>query len=438
MRRFLGIGVFGISSLAPTVLRAQASNNPYELIDQFANTLVRIEADYVEPAPREKLVQGAIAGMVDALDPHSAYMTPDAFEDFKSDTSGQFGGIGVEVDLRNGQITVVAPIPGSPAERAGIHSGDRIVSIDGIVPDTLPLAEIVHRMRGKKGSRVRLTIRRIGSATPLSFVIERDNVRLPSVYVKQLDHAIAYVRLTTFQEGTHAELLDKLARLGPSKAIRGLLLDLRGNPGGLVSEAVAVADELLDTGLLFSTRHQGKPVEYIVTSSYGHFERIPMVTLVDAGTASAAEILAGALKDRHRSPIVGLRTFGKGTVQTIVDLPGGAGLRLTVLRYYTPAGLGIQASGIIPDEDVVEPDAVGDSPLRESDIPNHLPSERVQDLDQTRMAKDGQSTDNPTCPLTKPIESLFDRIARLSRSPTDRDSAILARGFKLLVSRTAD
>ena len=435
MLRALRIGTFAIASTTAALASGKPGSSPYELVDQFADVLARIENDYVEPAAREKLAQGAIQGMVDALDPHSAYMPPDDYDDFKADTSGQFAGIGVEVDLRNGQITVVAPIPGSPAERAGIRGGDRIVSVNGIAPDTLPLVEVVHRMRGKKGSTVRLIVRRRGNPSPLSFNVVRDDVKLPSIYVRQFDHSVAYLRITAFQEGTHAELLDKLGELASRSNYRGILLDLRQNPGGLVGEAIAVADEFLNGGLLFYTRHQGKLVDRVETTAYGHFENIPLVTLVDEGTASAAEILAGALKDRKRSAIVGARTFGKGTVQTIFDLSDGSGLRLTSMRYYTPAGLGIQASGVEPDETIVESDADLDGSMREADLPNHLPSERLSNPVHSKSSELGEPAEKRPCPITKPMESLLERIRRLPPSPKASDGKILARGFQLLVSR---
>lgn len=304
-----------------------ASSRPYDIVEQFAEVLSVIEDGYVEPPARDKLGEGAIVGMVGALDPHSVYMPPEQYEDFRQDTSGRFAGIGVEVDLRNGQVEIISPIAGSPAEIAGLIAGDRILMVDGIPLDNLPLMDIVHRMRGTKGTVVHLLIRRRGHSEPIQFTVVRGDVKLPSVYVRYFDGQVAYIRITAFQDGTHTELLTKMGTtkktLGP---YRGIILDLRQNPGGLVSESIAVADEFLAKGPLFFTRHRGEIIERVDTTNYGNFERVPLVTMVDSGTASAAEIVAGALKDRKRSVLIGNRTFGKGTVQSIIDLPGGAGL----------------------------------------------------------------------------------------------------------------
>jgi carboxyl-terminal processing protease len=259
-------------------------------------------------------------------------------------------------------------------------------------------------------------------------------VQLPSIYVRHLDHDIALVRIVAFQEGTHTELLEKLGSLLAHGGIQGLLLDLRQNPGGLVSEAVAVADEFLGSGLLFFTRQRTKVTERVETTSRGHFEEVPMVTLVDAGSASAAEILAGALKDRHRSKLVGTRTFGKGTVQTIVDLPEGAGLRLTAMRYYTPAGIGIQASGVQPDEVVDDTEPERADALRESDLPNHLASEVSTTPSNSKTADPNTLPVERTCEKPTPVLSIAERIARLPPSPTASDDIALARGYRLLLS----
>jgi len=298
----------------------------------------------------------------------------------------------------------------------------------------LPLTEIVHRMRGKKGSTVHLTVRRAGRSSSLEFNVVRDDVHMPSVYVRRFDHDIAYVRIAAFQEGTHHELLEKLGNLRAEANFKGLLLDLRQNPGGLVSESVAVADEFLSGGLLFFTRQREMVIDRIDTTNEGYFENVPMVALVDEGTASAAEILAGALKDRRRCSLVGTRTFGKGTVQTIMDLPGGAGLRLTAMRYYTPAGNGIQASGVLPDETVSDSESDQVDLIRESELPNHLPSEQSVSLSKaTRANLDELPTAQP-CENPKPMVTLLERIRRLPASPTDKDSKILARGYQLLLS----
>jgi carboxyl-terminal processing protease len=411
------------------------SSHPYNIVDQFAEVLSVIEEGYVEPPARDKLGQAAIAGMVGALDPHSVYMPAEQYEDFRQETSGRFAGIGVEVDLRQGQVVVVSPIPGSPAEVAGLQPGDRILMVDGIPLDTIPLTEIVHRMRGVKGTAVRLLVRRGSQQSAINFTVVRDDVRLPSIYVRYFDGQIAYLRITAFQEGTHTELLSKMgalkANLGPC---RGIILDLRDNPGGLVSESIAVADEFLNKGPLFFTRHRGKLVEKVDTTGYGNFEKVPLVTLVDSGTASAAEIVAGALKDRSRSVLVGNRTFGKGTVQSIIDLPGGAGLRLTTLRYYTPAGTGIQASGIAPHQLLISKQEKSTEILRESDLSGHLPSESLAGSPSSSLHEHVDAThENAPCETPKPLLTLSQRIQQLPASPTNSSDEAIALAYKTIL-----
>jgi len=415
-----------------TALRTNSAlaegSQPYDVVEQFAEVLSVLENEYVEPPQRENLAQGAIAGMVAVLDPHSAYMTPTQYDEFKQDTSGKFAGIGVEVDLRNGQVTVVAPFAGSPAEKAGLKSGDRIIAVDNIPLDSLPMSEIVRRMRGARRTTVHLLIRRTGSSAPIRLDLVREEVSLPSVYTHTFDGQIAYVRITAFQDGTHTELLSKLgsllSQLGQCK---GMILDLRQNPGGLVAESIAVADEFLGTGPLFSIRHRGMVVVWVETTGYGHFEKTPLITLVDSGSASAAEIVAGALKDRKRSQLIGERTFGKGTVQSIIDLSAGAGLRLTSLRYYTPSGYGIQASGVQPDTEVVSQDRHVDA-FRESDLPGHLPSENGK----VEVAAAEQEATPAPCTPPKPMKTLAQRISELTGQPSAKDDEPLTVAYQLL------
>ena len=343
----------------------------------------------------------------------------------------------MEVDLRNGQVVIVSPIPGSPAEVAGLRSGDRILMVDGIPLDTIPLNEIVHRMRGVKGTAVHLVIRRGDQQSTTNFTVVRDDVRLPSIYVRYFDGQIAYLRIAAFQEGTHTELLAKMGALqtnfGPH---RGIILDLRDNPGGLVSESIAVADEFLSKGPLFFTRHRGKVVERVETTSYGNFEKVPLVTMVDSGTASAAEIVAGALKDRHRSVLLGNRTFGKGTVQSIIDLPGGAGLRLTTLRYYTPSGTGIQASGIEPNQLLISKQEKSSEVLRESDLSGHLPSENLKEpIPPSPHAGESTSHESQPCEVPKPLLTLSQRVQQLPARPTNSSDEAIALAYRTILQQ---
>ncbi len=350
--------------------------NPYAMVGQFGRVLVQIENNYVDPVDRARLVEGAIKGMVEELDPHSQYMSPQDFSIFQSETEGQFGGVGIEVESRADLLTVVAPIEGSPAARAGIRSGDLIVAIDGEDISRTPLDKLVRRMRGAPGSHIRLTVRRSGENDLRTFDLVRQIVHVPSVAARLLENDVAYVRVKQFQEHTHDELLGAAAKLraqgkGP---IRGVLLDLRSDPGGLVDEAAEIADEFLESGTIYTTRHRGEIVDEVKATGGGVFSDLPTVVLVNEYSASAAELVAGALQDQKRALVVGTNTFGKGSVQTILDLPGGAGIRLTTARYYTPSGHSLQAEGIHPDVLVeLNRDPAAALPtLHERDLEGHL------------------------------------------------------------------
>ncbi len=352
-------------------------DTPYAAVEQLGRVLVDVENEYVDPVDRGKLVDGAIKGMVAELDPHSSYMPPDEFRAFESDTEGEFGGIGIEVESRNEQLVVLAPIEGSPADRAGIKSGDIIVSVDGRDPSAEPLDKLVKRLRGAPGSRVKVGVRRNGVADLLSFDLARELVHVPSVSSRLLVNGVAYVRVKQFQDHTHDELLAAAAKLRSRSGgkFTGIILDLRSDPGGLVDQATDVADEFLDEGVIYSTRHRGAIVDEVRAHAGGAFTGVPCVVLVNQYTASASELVAGALQDQKRATIVGEPTFGKGSVQAIIALPGGAGMRLTVSRYYTPSGRAIQADGVHPDVSVESgKDDVGVS-YREKDLDGHLAAE---------------------------------------------------------------
>jgi carboxyl-terminal processing protease len=352
-------------------------DDPYEMIEQLGRVLVRIENEYVDPVDRAKLVRGAIKGMVAELDPHSSYMPPDDFDTFQGETEGKFGGIGVEVELRSGQILVLAPIDGSPAARAGIRSGDLILGVDGRDPTQDPFADLVKRLRGAPGSHVKVSVRAQGATELRTFDLVREVIRVASVSSKLLVRGVAYVHIKQFQEHTHDELLDAAARLRSRAGgeIRGVVLDLRNDPGGLVDQSVEVADEFLEGGVIYTTRHRGQIVDEIRARPGGAFSRMPCVVLVNQYTASASELLAGALQDNRRAKVVGEPTFGKGSVQEILTLPGGAGMRLTVARYYTPSGHAIQADGVHPDVLALREKEDAVISFREKDLEGHLSSE---------------------------------------------------------------
>ena len=415
--------------------RAEATSrdaSPYAAIAQFGRVLVEVENSYVEPVDRKKLVDGAIAGMVAALDPHSAYMPPQDYALFQSDTEGKFGGVGVEVDGRNDTITVISPIEGSPAERAGVRSGDRIVAVDGIEVVGGSLDKLVRKMRGAPGTHVKLTIVHEGATHRTEIDLVREEIHVPSVAARMLEGDIAYVRVKQFQEHSHDELVAAAARLrAESKGkISGVVLDLRSNPGELVDEAAEIADEFLSSGTIYFTRHRGQVIDDVKAKSGGAFADIPTMTLVNEYSASASELVAGALQDNKRTLVVGANTFGKGSVQAIIGLPGGAGLRLTIARYYTPSGHAIQGDGVHPDV-VIESTRVP-SPavpvLRERDLDGALPPEGLP-----RSAQhDAGATTHATDAGAGAPDALRSDARNVPRDPTAGHDFVLRMAYQML------
>jgi carboxyl-terminal processing protease len=362
--------------------------------------------------------------MVAELDPHSEYFPPKDYGEFTSETTGKFGGVGIEVDARGEWLTVIAPIEGGPAEAAGIKPGDEIVQIEGADAKGLSLEKSVRMMRGEAGTKVEITIRRPSEGGKLYRVpLVRAEIRVPSVAWDVLPDGVVYLRIKQFQEKTHEELVDAIGKAKGKIGgkILGVVLDMRRNPGGLVNQAVDVADEFLESGLIFSMRGQGKTLEETKASMGGALTSQPMAVLVDESSASAAELVAGALQDHHRAVIVGVQTFGKGSVQSIIELPGGAGLKLTTARYYTPSGRSIQAQGITPDV-VVEATRVIAPPagtiVKEKDLEHALAAEGGKGADAgvpllgkdagADAATDGGPEQAPLVPGKKPdIEKDF-------------------------------
>ncbi len=332
----------------------------YRPLDAFAEALAYVENNYVEPVPEKELVYGAIDGMMGRLDPHSQFMRPEAVRLMKDETSGEFDGLGVEVELKDDQLTVVAPMADSPGERAGIKPGDRIVKIDGTPTRDMQLLEATRRMKGPAGTKVVLDVMRDGFQSPQSLTVLRDHVRTQSVEWKVVDPArgLVHVRVKAFQDRTDRALKKALddARAQLKGEIRGLVLDLRNDPGGLLDQAVRVADRFLRSGVIVSTEGRDKrSIEVEHAHERGTEPPYPMIVLVNRGSASASEVVAGALQDHGRAVIMGTQTFGKGSVQTIIDLEDGSGIKLTIARYYTPKHRSIQELGITPD--VVVPEA---------------------------------------------------------------------------------
>jgi carboxyl-terminal processing protease len=354
----LFLEIFLISLLMAGILLFKGNNGQvkagtsdvYKNIEIFAEVLRQIEKNYVEPQDPKELIYGAIKGMVQNLDPHSSFMTRDEHQELLIETKGSFSGVGIEISVRDSVLTVVSPIEGTPAYEAGIEPGDKIIKIDGNSTNEMTLPEAVKSIRGPKGTKVKLTIMREDNNKPLDFTITRDVIPLKSVRRLLLTPDIGYVRVSNFQSKTSEDLNSALEGFEKDHVLKGLILDLRNNPGGLLSQAIEVSDLFLDSGLIVSTKGRNASQDMEVSAHKDKVERnYPVIVLVNGGSASAAEIVAGALQDNKRALILGTRTFGKGSVQTILPLSDGSGLRLTTARYYTPGGRSIQLSGITPD-----------------------------------------------------------------------------------------
>ncbi|MGE0787981.1 MAG: S41 family peptidase [Sandaracinaceae bacterium] len=359
---FLGAfaATFALGWVRPAAA-TEGDASPYANLSIFARALSTIEALHVEPPDQDELIYGAIRGMVGTLDPHSTFLDPEEYRILAADTLGQFGGIGVEVDVRDGWLTVHGVIEGGPADTAGLQPGDRFLVIDDRVARDMPISDAVRIMRGEPGTRVSVRVRREGQEEALEFTLIREVVRVDAVEARVLPDRVVYVRLKSFQSTTtselHAALDAAVERTSANGGVRGVLLDMRRNPGGLLHEAVRVSDTFLSSGMIVSTRGRGgEQLSAASASGPGTRPDWPLVVLVDHYTASAAEIVAGALQDHHRAIIVGGRTWGKGSVQNLIELPDGSALKLTIARYYTPSGRSIQAQGIEPDVEVEQLD----------------------------------------------------------------------------------
>ncbi len=354
----------------------------YEKIETFTNIIGIIRKNYVDEVSTGDLIEGAINGMLNSLDPHSAYLTPDLYKELQIDTKGSFGGLGIEITIRDGVLTVVSPIEDTPAFRAGVKAGDQIIKINGEFSKDMSLVEAVKRLRGPKGTKVTISIKREGVSDLIDLTITREIIRIKSVKFRTLEPGYGYIRVTQFQEGTDRDVEGGLEALTKENgSLNGLVLDLRNNPGGLLSQAVKVADLFLDSGLIVYTdgRLENQKQKYFARGP-GSFTTFPMVVLVNGGSASASEIVAGALQDQKRALVLGSKTFGKGSVQTILPLPDHSALRLTTAKYFTPSGRSIQETGIQPDIEMDEvrlakvegkPRSPGHA-IREENLPRHL------------------------------------------------------------------
>ena len=387
MKRLFLTAALAVALLVPGVGQAHAaSSETYRQLNLFGDVFERVREEYVEEVTDEQLIEAAIQGMLAALDPHSSYMSPDSFGEMQVQTKGEFGGLGIEVTMEDGYVKVVSPIDDTPAFRAGIEAGDVIVQLDGEPVLGLSLGDAVERMRGPVGTDIVLTVVREGAEEPLDITITRDIITIQSVRWR-LEDKIGYVRITSFNEQTEDGLIRAIesmeAELGDQ--LQGIVLDLRNNPGGLLDQAIAVSDVFLDKGEIVSTRGRRPDSTQRYNARPGDMVAgLPVVVLINGGSASASEIVAGALQDHHRAIILGQKSFGKGSVQTIIPLPGQGAMRLTTARYYTPSGTSIQAKGIVPDInvaqaliDAVEEDA--DHLRNEADLRNSLDAEGEED-----------------------------------------------------------
>jgi carboxyl-terminal processing protease len=390
----VAIGFFLAGQWVPSV--SAVPRQDYESLELFTNILSIVKKNYVEDVETKNLVNGAVNGMLNSLDPHSAYLTPDLYKDLQMDTQGRFGGLGIEITIKGGILTVVSPIEDTPAFKAGIKPGDMIFKIEDEFTKDMTLVDAVKKMRGLKGTKINISIKREGVPELIDYSLVRDTIRVQSVRNRILETGYGYIRLAQFQERSDRDVQKALENLAAEKGgLKGLVLDLRNNPGGLLTQAVRVSDLFLDSGLIVYTegRIESQKQKYF-SQKNGSWLDFPIVVLVNGGSASASEIVAGALQDHKRAIVVGTKTFGKGSVQTILPLDDNSALRLTTARYFTPKGRSIQATGIVPD--IVVESAPGQDgnaeqkkrpSVREENLPGHLHNQQnspAQELDQEK------------------------------------------------------
>lgn len=388
-----GILLVVLFIMAETGFQVRAfAQERYADLQNFSKVLNLIQQYYVEEVNTKKLIYGAIKGMLRELDPHTNFMPPDIFKDFESETSGEFGGLGIEIAIQNGILTIISPIEDAPAWEAGIKAGDKVVAVNGQSTKGMSLVEASQLMKGKRGTKIILKVVRENEEKPRDITITRGSVKIKSVKYTNLGEGFAYIKITSFIENTSKDLQKTIEKhiKESNGQVAGLLIDLRRNPGGLLEQAVKVSDMFLKEGTIVSTMGRNKAdKEVAVATKKGQYTNFPLVVLVNEYSASASEIVSGALQDNKRALIVGQRTFGKGSVQSVIKLGDGSGLKLTVARYYTPSGISIQAEGIHPDIEIeeVDPDAfakavVKSTTTREGDIAGHLKGDREKALEK--------------------------------------------------------
>lgn len=403
LKRYWKTYVLGFALLLTLFVMAESgfqvkafAQDRYAELQNFSKVLNLIQQYYVQETDTKKLVYGAIKGMLRELDPHTNFMPPELFKDFETETSGEFGGLGIEIAIQNGILTIISPIEDAPAWQAGIKPGDKVIAVNGTSTKGMSLVEASQLMRGKRGTKAVLSVVREGEDKPRDIAVTRGSVKIRSVKYTDLGEGFAYIRVTSFIENTSKDLKNTIEKHIKDKGqLAGLMLDLRKNPGGLLDQAIKVSDMFLKDGTIVSTiGRDKKDKEVAVATRKGQFTKFPIVILVNEYTASASEIVSGALQDNKRALIVGQRTFGKGSVQSVIKLGDGSGLKLTVARYYTPSGVSIQAEGIHPDIEIEDVDAeafqkalIKSATTREGDIAGHLKGDRERAAEKLDMKK---------------------------------------------------
>jgi carboxyl-terminal processing protease len=397
--------VFGVSAtLTHGVFaekQAPAEALPLKDLQTFVEILNRVKSDYVEPVKDETLLENAVRGMLAGLDPHSSYLDKAEYKDLNASTTGKFGGLGIEVQLSNGLVKVVSPIDDTPAAKAGVKAGDLIVKIDDTPVKGLTLQDAVTKMRGDPGTKIVLTLVRESQPAPLVLELKRDYIKVASVRGRTIEPGFGYVRISQFTATTGKNLSEELAKLKKEGELKGLVLDLRNNPGGLLTAAVDVSDEFLNKGAIVSIKGRDPDSTRAFDASVGDaLDGKPLVVLVNGGSASAAEIVAGALQDQKRGVLIGSKTFGKGSVQTILPLNNDSAIKITTARYYTPSGRSIQAEGIVPDVTIqplkiskLDPSELGEG-VHEADLKGRLDNPNAKAEDKAaEKAKDDKKDD---------------------------------------------
>ena len=407
------IGVFLAVGQGVLAERHSEGTLPLEDLRTFTEVFARIKNDYVEPVEDKALLENAIRGMLSGLDPHSSYLIPDDYQELQAGTSGEFGGLGIEVGMEDGFVKVIAPIDDTPAKRAGVEAGDLVIRLDDTPVKGMSLSDAVKVMRGAPGTDIILTIVREGLDRPIRITITRDVIQVTSVRSRALEPGYGYVRISQFQLRTGEtlrEVVGKLREDAGDEDLKGLVLDLRNNPGGVLNAAVSVSDAFLSEGIIVYTEGRMDDAKLTFSAKGSDIlDGIPLVVLVNAGSASASEIVAGALQDHRRAVIMGEKTFGKGSVQTILPLGNGSALKLTTARYYTPSGISIQARGIVPD---ITLDRVRVSQLdvgqgvKEADLARHLESESEEE--EFEAAKRAQEDED--IPLSQRDFALYEAL----------------------------